>query len=94
MDEGVASGSLAPGVPEDFYARVARQAKRQGVRVVGFGDTKDAGAPAGQRRQGGCQQEETADGIQGISRITSPGPAPARPRPSAACSLPRPRAPC
>ncbi|MFP2926832.1 1-phosphofructokinase family hexose kinase [Pyxidicoccus sp. 3LG] len=30
----VASGSLAPGVPEDFYARVARQAKRQGVRVV------------------------------------------------------------
>ncbi|WP_426750568.1 1-phosphofructokinase family hexose kinase [Myxococcus sp. Y35] len=30
----VASGSLAPGVPEDFYARVARLGKRRGVRVV------------------------------------------------------------
>ncbi len=30
----VASGSLAPGVPEDFYARVARLGKRLGVRVV------------------------------------------------------------
>ncbi|WP_141591277.1 MULTISPECIES: 1-phosphofructokinase family hexose kinase [unclassified Myxococcus] len=30
----VASGSLAPGVPEDFYARVARLGKRLAVRVV------------------------------------------------------------
>jgi 6-phosphofructokinase 2 len=30
----VASGSLPPGVPEDFYARVARLGKKQGVRVV------------------------------------------------------------
>lgn len=30
----VASGSLAPGVPVDFYARVARLGKKQGVRVV------------------------------------------------------------
>jgi 6-phosphofructokinase 2 len=30
----VASGSLPPGVPEDFYARIARRAKRDGVRVV------------------------------------------------------------
>ncbi len=30
----VASGSLAPGVPEDFYARVARVGKGLGVRVV------------------------------------------------------------
>jgi 6-phosphofructokinase 2 len=30
----VASGSLTPGVPEDFYARLARMGKRQGVRVV------------------------------------------------------------
>ncbi|QSQ18768.1 1-phosphofructokinase family hexose kinase [Pyxidicoccus parkwayensis] len=30
----VASGSLPLGVPEDFYARVARLGKKQGVRVV------------------------------------------------------------
>ncbi|WP_164014794.1 1-phosphofructokinase family hexose kinase [Pyxidicoccus trucidator] len=30
----VASGSLPPGVPEDFYARLARMGKRQDVRVV------------------------------------------------------------
>ncbi|MFO7811865.1 MAG: 1-phosphofructokinase family hexose kinase [Pelovirga sp.] len=30
----VASGSLPPGVPEDFYARVARWARAAGVRLV------------------------------------------------------------
>jgi 6-phosphofructokinase 2 len=30
----VLSGGLAPGVPNDFYARLAKQAKAQGVRVV------------------------------------------------------------
>lgn len=30
----VASGSLPPGVPEDFYARVARIAARRGIRMV------------------------------------------------------------
>jgi 6-phosphofructokinase 2 len=30
----VASGSLAPGVPDDFYARVARVARRMGSRLV------------------------------------------------------------
>lgn len=30
----VASGSLPPGVPDDFYARLAAQAKRQGTAVV------------------------------------------------------------
>jgi 6-phosphofructokinase 2 len=30
----VATGSLPSGVPEDFYARVAREAKRKGTRVV------------------------------------------------------------
>ena len=30
----VASGSLARGLPADFYARVARQAKAQGSRVI------------------------------------------------------------
>lgn len=30
----VASGSLPPGVPEDFYARVAEIAARRGIRVV------------------------------------------------------------
>ncbi len=30
----VASGSIPPGVPEDFFARVVREAKRQGARTV------------------------------------------------------------
>jgi 6-phosphofructokinase 2 len=30
----VASGSLPPGVPEDFYSRVARAAKQKGARLV------------------------------------------------------------
>ncbi len=30
----VASGSLPPGVPDDFYARVARWARAAGVRIV------------------------------------------------------------
>lgn len=30
----VASGSLPPGVPSDFYARVARLCRRQGARLV------------------------------------------------------------
>lgn len=30
----VASGSLPPGVPEDFYARIARMGKARGARVV------------------------------------------------------------
>lgn len=30
----VASGSLPPGVPSDFYARVADQARRRGIRMV------------------------------------------------------------
>lgn len=30
----VASGSLPPGVPDDFYARVARAARARGTRVV------------------------------------------------------------
>ena len=30
----VASGSIPPGVPEDFYARVARQAKKFGAKIV------------------------------------------------------------
>ena len=30
----VASGSLAPGVPDDFYARVARRARELGVRCI------------------------------------------------------------
>lgn len=30
----VASGSLPPGVPDDFYARLARQARRTGARLV------------------------------------------------------------
>jgi 6-phosphofructokinase 2 len=30
----VASGSLPPGVPADFYARLAEQAKAQGVRLI------------------------------------------------------------
>lgn len=30
----VASGSLAPGMPEDFYARVARLARQSGARFV------------------------------------------------------------
>ncbi len=33
-DYVVASGSLPPGVPPDFYARVARTAKKHGARVV------------------------------------------------------------
>ena len=37
----VASGSLAPGVPDDFYARIAREARVQGVRCV-----VDASGPA------------------------------------------------
>jgi len=37
MEFLVASGSLPPGVPEDFYARVARVGKRAGARV--FVDT-------------------------------------------------------
>jgi 6-phosphofructokinase 2 len=37
----VASGSLAPGVPDDFYARVARLAKAKGARCV-----VDASGPA------------------------------------------------
>lgn len=34
VDYIVASGSLAPGVPVDFYARVARVARRQNARLV------------------------------------------------------------
>ena len=30
----VASGSLAPGMPDDFYARVARRARELGVRCI------------------------------------------------------------
>lgn len=30
----VASGSLPPGVPDDFYARMARAARARGIRVV------------------------------------------------------------
>ncbi len=30
----VASGSLPPGVPDDFYARLARAARARGIRVV------------------------------------------------------------
>ncbi|MFO7765603.1 MAG: PfkB family carbohydrate kinase [Pelovirga sp.] len=30
----VASGSLPPGIPDDFYARVARWARAAGVRIV------------------------------------------------------------
>ena len=30
----VASGSLPPGAPDDFYARLARQARERGVRLV------------------------------------------------------------
>jgi 6-phosphofructokinase 2 len=30
----VASGSLPPGVPADFYARLAEQAKKQGIRLI------------------------------------------------------------
>lgn len=37
----VASGSLPPGVPEDFYAQVARLAREQGARCV-----VDASGPA------------------------------------------------
>jgi 6-phosphofructokinase 2 len=37
----VASGSLPPGVPEDFYARVARLARERGTRCV-----VDASGPA------------------------------------------------
>lgn len=37
----VASGSLSPGVPDDFYARVARAAKSHGVRCI-----VDASGPA------------------------------------------------
>jgi 6-phosphofructokinase 2 len=37
----VASGSLPPGVPDDFYARVARLAREGGARCV-----VDAGGPA------------------------------------------------
>lgn len=37
----VASGSLAPGVPEDFYARVARLARSRGARCI-----VDASGPA------------------------------------------------
>ena len=33
-DYVVASGSLPPGVPEDFYARLARAAKARGARVI------------------------------------------------------------
>jgi 6-phosphofructokinase 2 len=34
VDYIVASGSLAPGVPADFYARVARVARKQNARLV------------------------------------------------------------
>jgi 6-phosphofructokinase 2 len=34
LDFVVASGSLPPGVPEDFYGRVARVAKEMGAKVV------------------------------------------------------------
>ena len=37
----VASGSLPPGVPEDFYSRVARAAKQRGAKVL-----LDAAGPA------------------------------------------------
>jgi 6-phosphofructokinase 2 len=37
----VASGSLPPGVPEDFYAQLARQARRAGTRLI-----LDASGPA------------------------------------------------
>ncbi|HET8878083.1 MAG TPA: 1-phosphofructokinase family hexose kinase [Arthrobacter sp.] len=37
----VASGSLPPGVPEDFYARIARLSREQGARCV-----VDASGPA------------------------------------------------
>ncbi|MDJ0351439.1 MULTISPECIES: 1-phosphofructokinase family hexose kinase [Micrococcaceae] len=37
----VASGSLPPGVPDDFYARVARLARRHGARCI-----VDASGPA------------------------------------------------
>ncbi len=30
----VASGSLPPGVPDDFYARLAREAKKSGIRII------------------------------------------------------------
>ena len=30
----VASGSLSPGVPDDFYARLARMANRRGIKLV------------------------------------------------------------
>jgi 6-phosphofructokinase 2 len=30
----VASGSVPPGVPDDFFARVAREAKRQGAQTI------------------------------------------------------------
>ena len=30
----VASGSLPPGVPDDFYARLARLAREQGIRLI------------------------------------------------------------
>ncbi|HEV8392084.1 MAG TPA: 1-phosphofructokinase family hexose kinase [Dongiaceae bacterium] len=33
-DYVVASGSLPPGVPEDFYARLARMVRRQGGRLI------------------------------------------------------------
>jgi 6-phosphofructokinase 2 len=34
LDYLVASGSLPPGVPSDFYARVARTGKERGTRVI------------------------------------------------------------
>ncbi len=40
----VASGSIPPGVPEDFYARVARHAKQRGAKMVL--DTAGAGLRA------------------------------------------------
>lgn len=30
----VMSGSLPPGVPDDFYAQIARRAKREGTRII------------------------------------------------------------
>jgi 6-phosphofructokinase 2 len=43
----VASGSLPPGAPEDFYARVARMAREAGARMVL--DTSGAALEAGAR---------------------------------------------
>lgn len=58
----VASGSLPPGVPEDFYGRVARLAQHQGKRLV-----LDTSGPALKSAAGAYLLKPSLSELEGLS---------------------------